>query len=72
MNATEELRKLLDDRGIKWRSKHGRKTMWSVDNAAGFTTYFSAWETDGTLTLCMDDIPCCTPELIIAAMEAIT
>lgn len=57
MKATEELRRMLDERGVKYHA-HYFGTLW----AAGRTLHMVEERTDGTLVL--DGL---TPEQVIAA-----
>jgi hypothetical protein len=67
MSATTQLKNLLDKHGIKWRSKHGKKTMWKVINPDnGKETKFKAWEcSDGSLTVSIEDEYNYSPELVV-------
>lgn len=68
MTATDELRRLLDERGVEWKAPNSclrdEMTMWT---AGGFEyEAFEVPEPDGTflLTAANDDL---TPEQVIAA-----
>ena len=66
MSATEELRRLLDERGVEWRaadSQYAKETCWSYMSklTAAFTEYGN-----GT-TRCDCDTWCFTPEQAVEA-----
>lgn len=64
MTATDELRKLLDERGVKWREGSPNKTKWSHDGIEFVAV--NAWPRNGgktRLILCAN----ITPEQAIEA-----
>lgn len=66
MTATDELRRMLDERGVEWTANDGanvKETCWSYmgEPTAAFAEYY-----DGTTRFACD-IWCFTPEQAIAA-----
>jgi len=66
MTATDELRRMLDERGVEWWQKK-RHTCWKVGKGQEVEMW-RAWEApDGSITLKVDYIYHLTPEQAIAA-----
>ena len=66
MTATDELRRMLDERGVEWWQKK-RHTCWKVGKGQDVEMW-RAWEApDGSITLKVDYIYHLTPAQAIAA-----
>ena len=62
MSATEQLRKMLDERGVEWKSGEARPLLTQI-RQDGHTIKFHAWQ-PGTLKVSMFNL---TPEQAISA-----